>query len=199
MQVRPDIIVSMLLGALVIAPMPFSNAQHTNKYGNQSIKEAQALGVVITINQNEISSAKLVLKKLRDQTNNQNIKDYAQMMKRDHTKNYQTILVISHKLNLHPIKSPLQDSLIQESKKETADLTAADKNQIPQVYMDAMVKDHSAALNIIDKDLLPYTKNTLLKNHLINTRATVYQHLLAAKSIQAKLGEEKKETDESEQ
>ncbi|MDW5349841.1 DUF4142 domain-containing protein, partial [Acinetobacter baumannii] len=67
------------------------------------------------------------------------------------------------------------DKIVSKLNQITSD---TDKN-----YMMSQVKVHRKVLTIIDKQLIPNTKSSELKNMLVQTRDAVAKHLKAAEDI----------------
>lgn len=137
-----------------------------------------ALGVLATINENEIAAADQAIgKKVSGK-----VLEYAQMMKKEHGEN----LVKTKSLG------PLSDDadaqrLKAEGAAELKMLSSATGAAYSKAYMDAMVKGHADALAMIDTKLLPAAATAAVKQHLSETRGHVAQHLETARAITATL------------
>ena len=130
-----------------------------------------------------MASAEQALKK----TNNPLVKNYASTMIKEHGKNLQDTLKISHEIGVNPLRTKAVINLTQEGKKEMALLIPLSDNKFDSIYINAMVKDHTEALNLINQKLLKNVNNPKLKDHLEETRNHVAHHLHETKSIQDKL------------
>jgi putative membrane protein len=137
--------------------------------------------VLIVINKNEIAAAKLAMNK----SQNKQVKDYANMMEKQHTENLNETLKISKQLKIAPTGSKESEQLKQDGKKELATLKNA-KKDFDMVYINNMIKDHESALNFLNQNI-NNNNNADLEKHLQNTKVAVEKHLEEAKEIQKTL------------
>lgn len=148
------------------------NENHENLTDNQIFK------ILSTANNGEIKQAKTALPKLKmDEA-----KKYAEMMIKEHSANEKNAQALASRLQLISQTSNLSKSLQNDSDKIVSKLNQitsdTDKN-----YMMSQVKVHRKVLTIIDKQLIPNTKSSELKNMLVQTRDAVAKHLKAAEDI----------------
>ncbi|MEN3986935.1 DUF4142 domain-containing protein [Acinetobacter baumannii] len=134
--------------------------------------------ILSTANNGEIKQAKTALPKLKmDEA-----KKYAEMMIKEHSANEKNAQALASRLQLISQTSNLSKSLQNDSDKIVSKLNQitsdTDKN-----YMMSQVKVHRKVLTIIDKQLIPNTKSSELKNMLVQTRDAVAKHLKAAEDI----------------
>lgn len=146
----------------------------------QKLIDGEIIAWLIIVDKNEIAAAHQVLRK----SHNPMVREYANMMVRDHSKNLQQTAFISRKMQIRPISTKKVDELLEAGKNElTSLINQKDRRVLDQDYIQAMVKGHTGALATIDQDL-HRAYGILLINHLKATRATVLHHLLAAKAIE---------------
>lgn len=156
-----------------------STAPGTAPTGSAGTTQADALAMLMAVNEHEIAAA--------DQALGKNVtgavRDFAEMMKTDHGKN----LADTTRLGGAASTAPAVDAL---EKKGEADLRALDAQTgkaYEKAYIDAMVKGHTDALAMIDNTLLPATTDANIRQHFTTTRAAVARHLERAKEIQGTL------------
>ena len=131
---------------------------------HENLTDSQIFKILSTANNGEIKQAKTALPKLKmDEA-----KKYAEMMIKEHSANEKNAQALASRLQLISQTSNLSKSLQNDS----------DKN-----YMMSQVKVHRKVLTIIDKQLIPNTKSSELKNMLVQTRDAVAKHLKAAEDI----------------
>lgn len=140
----------------------------------------QVTKILIVINKNEIAAAKLAATK----SHNKMVKEYANMMKKDHTQNLEKTIKISKQLKIVPTSSSESTQLKEDGKKELDALENTAKD-FDRMYIDNMVKDHESALDFLDQHI--NNTNTILQKHLQDTKKAVEQHLEKAKEIQKTL------------
>ncbi|ARG31200.1 hypothetical protein B7L41_08220 [Acinetobacter baumannii] len=145
---------------------------------HENLTDSQIFKILSTANNGEIKQAKTALPKLKmDEA-----KKYAEMMIKEHSANEKNAQALASRLQLISQTSNLSKSLQNDSDKIVSKLNQitsdTDKN-----YMMSQVKVHRKVLTIIDKQLIPNTKNSELKNMLVQTRDAVAKHLKAAEDI----------------
>ncbi|MDX1838615.1 DUF4142 domain-containing protein [Legionella taurinensis] len=146
-------------------------------------RDTEIIAFLIVLNNNELAAAKKAFEK----NLNQSVSYYAKSMQKDHSSNLADTLRIVSEDNLRPAQTALVASLKQEGKKELDSLSALSNEAFQKAYIDAMVKDHTKALLIIDNHYLKQVTNPQLKNHLELTRKVVNHHLHMAKTIQKEM------------
>ncbi|MDB0303823.1 DUF4142 domain-containing protein [Acinetobacter baumannii] len=144
----------------------------------ENLTDSQIFKILSTANNGEIKQAKTALPKLKmDEA-----KKYAEMMIKEHSANEKNAQALASRLQLISQTSNLSKSLQNDSDKIVSKLNQitsdTDKN-----YMMSQVKVHRKVLTIIDKQLIPSTKSSELKNMLVQTRDAVAKHLKAAEDI----------------
>ncbi|EPS3323905.1 TPA: DUF4142 domain-containing protein [Acinetobacter baumannii] len=144
----------------------------------ENLTDSQIFKILSTANNGEIKQAKTALPKLKmDEA-----KKYAEMMIKEHSANEKNAQALASRLQLISQTSNLSKSLQNDSDKIISKLNQitsdTDKN-----YMMSQVKVHRKVLTIIDKQLIPNTKSSELKNMLVQTRDAVAKHLKAAEDI----------------
>ncbi|HIE0669524.1 TPA: DUF4142 domain-containing protein [Acinetobacter nosocomialis] len=149
---------------------------------HENLTDSQIFKILSTANNGEIKQAKTALPKLKmDEA-----KKYAEMMIKEHSANEKNAQALASRLQLISQTSNLSESLQNDSDKIVSKLNQVtsdtDKN-----YMMSQVKVHRKVLTIIDKQLIPNTKNSELKTMLVQTRDAVAKHLKAAEDIFKKI------------
>lgn len=153
------------------------------KMEQMNLKEGDVLEILMTVNKNEINAAKLALEK----TSNPKVKQFAQHMQTDHSKNLSETKAIAAVLKVQPVPSPISNVLHDKGKKELDKLNDLNGKAFDLAYMNAMVKGHQAVLDIITNKLIPNAKNPKLESHLQTTKMTVEHHLDMAKNTLSSL------------
>lgn len=181
-----------LLGVLAAASLmplsvlPSQAAIKNSEAVHNMPSEAQILGLISAINQNEINAAEEASKRQLSQE----VYNYAAKMQQEHTANLEKTIKLGLKLDIRPASTSENKEVqkqIEKGEKELDKLTRLSPDKFEKAYIDAMVKDHSEALNLIDKKLMNMSNNTEVKDHLTETREHVSTHLEEAKKIQADL------------
>lgn len=145
---------------------------------------AQIIEDVIVLDQGEIGAAKIAKKR----ATNPQVKRYATYLDAQHTTNLHQTMKLSHKIKIKPEASMTSDSLKKHSQQEMTALEASSPVNFDRNYIHAMIKDHQAALRLLDRAILDST-NPMLTKSLKETRTHVAMHLEKAQQIQAAMGQ----------
>ncbi|WP_295927276.1 DUF4142 domain-containing protein [uncultured Xanthomonas sp.] len=141
-----------------------------------ALNEKQALGVLSAINTSEINAGNLALQKQVKGP----VRDYAMLMVKEHSDNNAKIAPWGP-----DAKAASAQQQIQKAKVEAGKLQAMDGDRFEQAYVMAMVKDHQAALQMLDSTLIPAAKTPDVAAHLRTTRTHVAEHLAKAQQLQS--------------
>ncbi|MDY4338601.1 DUF4142 domain-containing protein [Xanthomonas sp. LF07-6] len=141
-----------------------------------ALNEKQALGVLSAINTSEVNAGNLALQKQVKGP----VRDYAMQMVKEHADNNAKIAPWGP-----DAKAASAQQQIQKAKAEAGKLQAMDGDRFEQAYVMAMVKDHQAALQMLDSTLIPAAKTPDVAAHLRTTRTHVAEHLAKAQQLQS--------------
>jgi putative membrane protein len=146
--------------------------------------DAQIAMIVVVADTVDVNYGKLAAKK----TSNQAVKEFAETMVRDHTAVNDKAIALAKRLGVTPEASETSKSLKADGKKELAKLKALTGGAFDKAYVDNEVSYHEAVIALLDKTLIPNTKNAELKSLLESGRPIFVAHLEHAKKLQASLG-----------
>lgn len=141
-----------------------------------AMSQADALAMLIAVNEHEIAAADQALAK----NVTGKVRDYAQMMKTDHSKN----LADTTGLGGAASTATAVSSLRSKGENELRMLGAKNGKDYERAYVEAMVKGHTEVLALIDDTLLPAATDANVRQHLTTTRTAVQRHLDQAKQLQ---------------
>ena len=179
-----SLIISIFIGTSIFAASSnAANSADTNstKTGSaQTQKDGEIIAILIAVDKNEIAAAKEALKKETTSA----IKQYAQMLKTQHTQNLNETLKLSKQIDIAPIDTATVISLQQDGAKGLVTLSSLKGKDFEKAYINAMVTGHTDVLKMIDDDLLKNVSNPSLKKFLLATRPHIESHLLQGKTIQ---------------
>ena len=156
-------------------PTTSSPTRVATKAATSALTQAQALGVLSAVNQAEIGAGQLAERKVA----NGPVRDYAARMVKEHGDNDRKLQAWKPDRG-----SPLAAAQSTKGKQELAKLGALEEDAFRKAYIEAMIKDHTAALDVIDHQLLPAAQDAQVRAFLQETRAHVAAHLDAAKRLQ---------------
>jgi putative membrane protein len=161
----------------------FTSAYAIAEDTTDKTQDQKIIGTLITLNKNELAAANYIAGK-KDVS--PDVKKFAKWMAKEHSKNLQETMKLSHTIG-KPIMSTDATDLKKQGAEELTSLKGMKGKEVQTQYMDDMVKDHEGALTLIDDNLLKNVNNTELKQLLQDTRTHVDHHLQEAKEIQSKL------------
>ncbi|WP_429003068.1 DUF4142 domain-containing protein [Xanthomonas sacchari] len=141
-----------------------------------ALDEKQALGVLSAINTSEVNAGNLALQKQVKGP----VRDYAMQMVKEHADNNAKIAPWGPDAKAAPAQQQMQ-----QAKAEAGKLQVLDGDRFEQAYVMAMVKDHQAALQMLDSTLIPAAKTPDVAAHLRTTRTHVAEHLAKAQQLQS--------------
>lgn len=184
--------ISLVCGAVLLSAGCVNHSSDNNMTmqsasysGNamQAQTDAKVLGAMIVLNQNEIASAQMAEKK----SSNPAVVNYAKLMVNQHNNNLREMENMSRKLGVMPEQGNAAMDLQRKGKQEMTMLSKLNSGAFDKAYMAAMVKDHTAALALIDHRLTQQAYNPQLRSALVATRGHVANHLAQAKMIQKEM------------
>ena len=147
--------------------------------GTGAPNQAEALALLSAINEHEIAAAEQARSKGVDGE----VLAYADLMHSEHSKN------LTQTRALDPAAEENSPRVTQQKEKGKAELDALATHEgdaYEKAYIDAMVKGHQEALNMLDTQLIPAAQGDAVRQHLTTTRQHVATHLEKAKALQQK-------------
>lgn len=145
--------------------------------------DPQIAMIAVTADSIDIDAGKLAAEK----SSNPKVKDFAQMMVRDHTAVNKKATDLAQKLKLTPEESDTSRSLKSDADKNMAKLKGLSGAEFDKAYMDNEVAYHEAVIKAVTETLIPNTKNAELKKLLESAGPIFTSHLTHAKEIQSSL------------
>lgn len=141
--------------------------------------EAEALGLIVALNENEILAAA----EAQSRALSEPVLDYARMLHSEHGANLMTTMKLGQTLATTPVETEAVDMLRRKGAGELAQLTTLTDRAFEKAYVAAMIKGHAEALSLIDGQLSKSAKTEGLRAHLGETRTHIAAHLETAKKI----------------
>jgi putative membrane protein len=149
-----------------------------------ALSDAQIAHIVVTAN--SIDSASGVA--ARPKARNAGVREFAQMMVRDHGEVNKKAWELTQRLSVTPEDNDTSRQLQRDAEQVRtmwSDKTGAD---FDRAYIDHEVQFHQSVLDQLDQTLIPGTQNMELKSLLQTVRPTIAAHLDRAKQLQTTLG-----------
>lgn len=159
-----------------------TNATSQTTSDKSAKKDAEILGILLVLNNNEVDAGKLA----EGKATNPDVKQFAQTMETDHSKNIDDTKTLASKIGVDPATTDKSKSFEKKGKAELDKLNATADNKFDIVYMTAMIKGHKEVLAFINSGLAK-TKNPDVKQHLEATKDAVKKHLQTALDVRKKL------------
>ena len=145
--------------------------------------DPQIAMIAVTADNIDIDAGKLAAEKTTDPK----VKDFAELMVRDHTSVNNQATALAKKLNVTPEESPTSQGLKADADKEMTRLKGLSGAAFDKAYVDNEVAYHEKVLGAVDKTLIPNAKNAELKSLLESARPVFVSHLNHAKELQSSL------------
>lgn len=143
---------------------------------------ADSLVWLMAVDQNEINTSKVAMKKATNPT----VKNYANMMIKQHSQNLSQTRSLAKKLKIKTKDTTDATDVKEAGKKEVDNLKTLSGKDFDKSYIDTMVTDHSDALSKLDS-FIGDDKNAKVEAHLKSTREAVQHHLDEGKKIQSNM------------
>jgi putative membrane protein len=115
------------------------------------------------------------------------VKEFAELMVRDHTSVNKQATDLAKKLNLTPEQSPTSQSMKSDGDKMLTKLRGLKGAEFDKAYIDNEVTYHEAVIKALDETLIPNAKNSDLKTLLESGKPIFVSHLDHAKEVQSSL------------
>jgi putative membrane protein len=147
-----------------------------------SLNDAQLAAVVQALNQGEVLEAQLA----QNKAVSPNTKRFAKEMMNVHREMQNRTNALLARLQMSPSESPVSTRLKTDVQNETATLQTMRGRDFDRDYVDAQVRNHNKALELLDR-ITPIVKNPDLKAALASDRLQVEEHLRAAERIEETL------------
>ena len=154
----------LILGSIAVAAVSAANAEE--KTSASLPTDAQIAMIVVVADTVDVDYGKLAVKR----TSNQAVKEFAETMVRDHTAVNDKAIALAKRLGVTPEESDTSKSLKSNGEKELAKLKALTGAEFDKAYVDNEVSYHEAVIGLLDKTLIPNTKNAELKSLLESGR-----------------------------
>lgn len=145
--------------------------------------DPQIAMIVVTANNVDIAAGKLAAQK----SSNPKVKEFAELMVRDHTSVNTQATDLAKKLNLTPEQSPASQRLKSAGEKTLAKLRGLSGAAFDKAYIDNEIAYHEAVIKVVDDALIPNAKNADLKALLETAKPIFVSHLDHAKEVQSSL------------
>jgi putative membrane protein len=145
-----------------------------------TMSDAQIAHVVMTANSGDSASGVFAQANAR----NAQVKEYAQMMVRDHGGANKQLWELTQRLSITPEEAEVSRQLLMDVETGKANLTGKTGAEFDRIYIDQEVQLHQKVLDQLDQVLIPGTQNAELKALLQAIRPTVSMHLERAKVLQ---------------
>ena len=145
--------------------------------------DANVVDALTAANQGEVDYSQIGV----DKATNPSVKQFAQLMVKDHGAMLDAIKNLTGKLNITPAANDKVSDLQKESQKDIADLNGKTVGKdFDHEFMEEQVDMHQEALDLLN-DLDSRTTNADLKAAIAEAKPKVQAHLDQAKSVKDKV------------
>lgn len=161
---------------VLCAPLAFA----ADKGVGVTLTDAEIVQVLHVANMGEINAAK----EAQTKATNPQVKQFAEMMIKDHTEMDRKVKELEQKLGLKPADSALSTGLQAKAKTAIAGLKATSGEVFDEGYMASQVSMHGDVKEAIRDSLMPSVKNAELKALLQEAKPKIDMHLQKAQQLQ---------------
>jgi putative membrane protein len=144
--------------------------------------DANVVDVLTVANQGEVDYSQVAVEK----ATNASVKQFAQLMVKDHNAMIDAVKGLASKLNVTPAANDKVNDLQKENQKDITDLNAKTGKDFDKEFMEEQVDMHQETLDLLN-DLDGRTTNADLKAAIAEAKPKVQAHLDQAKAIKDKL------------
>jgi putative membrane protein len=145
--------------------------------------DPQIAMIAVTADNVDIDAGKLAAEK----ASNPKVKEFGELMVRDHTSVNKKATQLAKKLKLTPEESDTSRSLKSDGDKNLEKLRGMSGAAFDKAYVENEITYHEAVLKAVDDTLIPNAKNAELKSLLESARPVFVSHLKHAKELQSSL------------
>jgi putative membrane protein len=144
--------------------------------------DANVVDVLTVANQGEVDYSQIGV----DKATSPAVKQYAQLMVKDHGAMVDAVKGLSTKLGVTPATNDKANDLKEENTKDINDLNAKTGKDFDKEFMEEQIDMHQETLDLLN-DLDGRTTNADLKTAIAEAKPKVQAHLDQAKAIKDKL------------
>src|SRR3954464_2291740 len=130
------------------------------------LTDPEVAHVAVTANTIDIAAGKVALTHAKSQE----VKNFANMMIRDHAGVNEKAAALAKKLDVTPKDNAISQSLLKGADESKAKLQPLKGAAFDHAYIDREIAYHQAVLDALDKTLIPTTENAELKALLTQVR-----------------------------
>jgi len=173
----------LALASLTTLPALAASAD-ANAARSRTLRDAEVLSVLQTIDLGEVTEARNAL----DRASDQSVRSFLQLMVRDHSKGLRDIKSVAHDLGTSGQPSTLSHALAMQQREDSQSFENLSGQSFDTKFMQHEVQEHTRTLRIIDKQLMPAAQSQAVMDLLQSHRATVVKHIQAARQVLDRLG-----------
>ena len=144
--------------------------------------DANVVDVITVANQGEVDYSQIGV----DKATNASVKQFAQLMVKDHGTMLDGVKSLAGKLNVVPTSNDKANNLKEENTKDINDLNAKTGKDFDKEFMEEQVDMHQETLDLLN-DLDGRTTNADLKAAIAEAKPKVQAHLDQAKALKDKI------------
>lgn len=170
------------------APTPMPPAAQTPSSATATetggaLTDGQILFITFTEDSNLASAAEEASTKADSPA----VRRFASMLVSDHQDHKKRQSDLAQRIQITPAESAASRHMNEESQRVGEALKAQRGPEFDRAYIDSVIREHVAMLNMLDRQLIPSARSADLKQSLENFRATLEAHLKEARGIQQSL------------
>lgn len=168
---------------VTLAGLIATSALHAQTSPAAAPTDPQIAMIAVTADNVDIDAGKLAASK----STNPKVKEFANLMIRDHTSVNKKATDLAKKLKVTPEESETSRSLKTNGDQTLEKLRGMSGAEFDKAYIDNEVSYHEAVAKVLDETLIPNAKNAELKALLESAKPVFASHLSHAKELQSSM------------
>jgi putative membrane protein len=146
--------------------------------------DPQIAAIVVAANEMDVAAAKQALEK----TQNPQVKEFAELMVRDHEAVNRQAGALVQKLGVTPEENDTSKAIRQNGEATRNRLASLSGADFDRAYVNNEIDYHQFVISAMDGELIPSAKNEELEALLVQVRPAFQQHLEHARMVAKALG-----------
>lgn len=144
--------------------------------------DAQIAGVVDAVNLGEVQQAHMA----QERASKDEVRMFANHMMTGHQAAARQQAQVLDRAGIMPEETDLSRQLRNQGQQTEQQLSGLRGDQFDRAYIDSQVRQHRAALQLLDEKLIPSAQDPAYRAYLERVRSEVAQHLATAEQIEAR-------------
>jgi putative membrane protein len=148
-----------------------------------AMTEADALGLVMLVDEHEIASAE----QARDKKTSAPVREYADMLHTEHTANLERARALESSTGVTAGSGAMVTEMRAKMEADRTRMAGLEGEEFERAYVTAKAQGHQEVLTMLEQQLIPAAQNDAVRQHLQVMRDAVAKHLEHARELQGQV------------